>query len=169
LGHDAPTLPADEDLPLFYMIAGYKYRSAAVVTDEPAAANPEAVHLVEAEELHGEPGTRVPHAWVQRDGERISTLDLLGPGFTLITGTAGTSWVSATESVSRSLDVQIDVCVVGADVSDPDGQWAKLTGLSPEAALLVRPDDFVGWRADALPGSPDAGLGAVMGRILARN
>ena len=169
MGHDAPTLPADEDLPLFYMIAGYKYRSAAVVTDEPGPANPDAVQLVDGEELHGEPGTRVPHAWVQRDGERISTLDLLGTGFTLITGTAGTPWVAAAESVSRSLDVPIDVCIVGADVSDADGRWAKLTGLSPEAALLVRPDDFVGWRTEALPRSPEGELGAVMRRILARS
>jgi hypothetical protein len=58
------------------------------------------------------------------------------------------------------LDVQLDVCVVGADVSDPDGQWAKPTGLSPETAPLVRPADFVGRRADTLPGSPDAELGA---------
>jgi putative polyketide hydroxylase len=172
MGHDAPTLPADEDLSLFYMIAGYKYRSAAVITGEPAAADPDAVQLVDGEELHGEPGTRVPHAWVQRDGERISTLDLLGTGFTLITGTAATPWVAAAESVSRSLDVPIDVCIVGADVSDIEGRWAKLTGLSPEAALLVRPDDFVGWRTDrtdSLAGSPEGELGAVMRRILARS
>ena len=169
LGRDAPTLPADEDLPLFYMIAGYRYRSAAVVTDEPAAADPDVAQLVEGEELHGEPGTRVPHAWVHRDGERISTLDLLGTGFTLITGSAATRWVTAAESVSRSLDVPIDVCTVGADVTDPDRQWAGLTKLSPEAALLVRPDDFVGWRADALPRSPDDELGAAMRRILARS
>ena len=36
-GEGAPTLGSDEDLPLFYMIAGYKYRSAAVITDEPAS------------------------------------------------------------------------------------------------------------------------------------
>jgi hypothetical protein len=67
------------------------------------------------------------------------------------------------------LDVPIDVCMVGADVSDIEQRWAELTGLSPEAALLVRPDDFVGWRADALPGSPEGQLGAAMRRILARS
>jgi len=138
-----------------------------VITDEPLRRIQ--TPCSEGERLHGEPGTRVPHAWVRRDGERISTLDLLGTGFTLITGTAGTSWVTAAESVSRSLDVPIDVCVVGGDVSDPDGQWAQLTGLSPEAALLVRPDDFVRWRADALPRSPDGELGTAMRRILARS
>jgi hypothetical protein len=167
LGQDVPTLPADEDLPVFYMIAGYKYRSTAVVADQPDPADPDALALVDGEELHGEPGTRVPHAWVKRDGERISTLDLLGTGFTLFTGTAGTSWVSAAESVSRSLAVPIDVCAVGTDITDAEGQWVKLTGLSPAAALLVRPDDFVAWRADAMPRSPERELGEVMHRILA--
>ena len=168
LGEGAPTLPSEEDLPLFYMIAGYRYRSAAVITDEPRAVDVDTVRLVDGEELHGEPGTRVPHAWVQRAGERISTLDLLGTGFTLFTGSAGASWVTAAEAVSRSLGVPIDVCVIGSDISDADGQWVKLTGLSPEAALLVRPDDFVAWRSDAVPTSPGEALGGVMRRIVAR-
>ena len=167
LGEGAPTLASDEDLPLFYMIAGYKYRSAAVITDEPAS---DAVHLVDSEELHGEPGTRMPHAWVQRDGERISTLDLVDTGFTLFTGPAGTPWFGAAESVSRSSGVSITVrpIGVGTDISDVDDQWVKLTGLSPESAMLVRPDDFVAWRADAMPESPRRELDSVIRRILAR-
>ena len=43
LGDNGPTLPAEEERPLFYMVAGYKYRSAAVVTDEPAPTDPDAV------------------------------------------------------------------------------------------------------------------------------
>jgi putative polyketide hydroxylase len=31
------------------------------------------------EELIGLPGTRVPHLWVERQGQRISTLNLLDP------------------------------------------------------------------------------------------
>ena len=167
LGEYAPTLGSDEDLPLFYMIAGYKYRSAAVITDEPAT---DAVHLVDGEELHGETGTRVPHAWVQRGGERISTLDLLGTGFTLFTGPAGAPWVGAAESVSQSSGASIDVrpIGVGTDIDDVDGQWVKLTGLSPESALLVRPDDFVAWRADVMGDSPQRELDTVVRRILAR-
>ena len=170
LGPNAPTLPSDEDLPLFYMVAGYKYASAAVITDEPAGL-PDQVRLVDGQELHGEPGTRVPHAWVRCDGQRVSTLDLLGPGFTLFTGSAGPPWVSAADSVARSLGVPIDVRQIGSGTAilDVDRQWVKVTGLSPESALLVRPDDFVGWRAEALPESPRRQLDAVVRRILARN
>lgn len=170
LGDSRPTLPAEEERPLFYMIAGYKYRSRAVVTDEHAPADPDAVQLVDGEELRGEPGTRVPHVWVQRDGARMSTLDLLGTGFTLFTGPGGAEWVSAAQSTSESLGVSLDVYQIGAnaDARDVEGRWAQLTGLSATAALLVRPDDFVAWRAETLPESPARELRQVLCRILAR-
>jgi putative polyketide hydroxylase len=41
-------------------------------------------------------------------------------------------------------------------------------GLSPDAALLVRPDDFVAWRTNALPESPENALGQALSRILGR-
>src|SRR6185312_12706463 len=115
LGPNAPTLPSDEDLPLFYMIAGYKYRSAAVINGEPTAVQPDDVTLVDGQELHGEPGTRVPHAWVRRDGKRVSTLDLLSRGFTLFTGSADVWWAGAADSATRSLGVPIVVRQIGAD------------------------------------------------------
>jgi putative polyketide hydroxylase len=168
---DRPKLPAEEDLPLFYMIAGYKYRSSAVVVDQAAPTDPDAVLLVDAEELRGELGTRVPHAWVHGDGGRVSTLDLLGSDFTLFTGSAGAPWTAAADAVSKSLGVSIDVPSIGdgADFRDDvDRRWAELTGLSPDSALLVRPDDFVGWRADTLPESPENALSWALSRILAR-
>jgi hypothetical protein len=51
--------------------------------------------------FHGEPGTRLPHAWVQRDGERVSTLDLHGGGLLrLITGWDGRRGSAPPGSVS---------------------------------------------------------------------
>jgi putative polyketide hydroxylase len=173
LEDDRPKLSAEEDLPLFYMIAGYKYCSSAVVTDQAAPADPDAVQLVDSEQLRGELGTRAPHAWVQGDGPQVSTLDLLGPDFTLFIGSAGRPWTTAADAVSKSLGFSIDVRSIGArdigaDFRDVDGRWAELTGLAPDAALLVRPDDFVAWRADTLPGSPENALNQAMRRILSR-
>ena len=164
-------LPAEEERPIFYMVAGYKYRSPAVVTNGPPPADPQAVQLIEGEELHGEAGTRVPHVWVQRDGERVSTLDLLGKGFTLFTGDAGDQWLAAAVSASASLGVSVDFQCIGPNgvVRDVDGEWARVTGLSDEGALLVRPDDFVGWRAEALPTDPDQELCQALSQILARS
>ena len=79
---------------MFALLIGYQYRSAAVLSDEATPTDPDAVSLVE--ELRGQPGTRVPHAWV-RDG--VSTLDLLGPGFTVLT--RDERWCAAAASASH--------------------------------------------------------------------
>jgi hypothetical protein len=150
------------------MIAGYKYHSRAVVTNDPAPASDQ-VQLVDGEQLHGDPGTRLPHAWVLRDGQRVSTLDLHGDELQLFTGAEGAPWITAAASVSASVGVPIDVFRIGSEtIQDLDGMWAQLTGLSPEAALLVRPDDFVAWRADSLPQSPTDELRKAVDQILAR-
>ena len=38
------------------------------------------------------PGARAPHAWVERDGRRISMLDLYGDRLTLVTGPDSSGW-----------------------------------------------------------------------------
>jgi 2-polyprenyl-6-methoxyphenol hydroxylase-like FAD-dependent oxidoreductase len=165
LDDNRPQLRADEEAPMFPLLIGYQYRSAAVVTDDPLPADPDAVSLVE--ELRGQPGTRVPHAWVVDAGKRVSSLDLLGPGFTLFTGEDDAAWPDAAASVSTALGVPISVQRMGTAV-DIDGAWAAATGLAPDGALLVRPDDFVAWRADERPPSPEAELRRVLCQILGR-
>jgi hypothetical protein len=55
-----------------------------------------------------------------------------------------------------------------AHIVDVDGQWAARTGLTAESALLIRPDDVVGWRVDALPADPDRQLCHALSAILGR-
>jgi putative polyketide hydroxylase len=145
LGDDRPQLPVAEECSMFSLLIGYRYRSAAVVTGDLDEGD-----LVE--QLRGQPGTRVPHVWV-RDG--VSTLDLLSPEFTLLTGDE--RWCAAAASAS-----------VAAHRIDND-EWATITGLAPEGALLVRPDDFVGWRADELPTDPEGELRQALSAILGRD
>ncbi|HEX7323157.1 MAG TPA: FAD-dependent monooxygenase [Mycobacterium sp.] len=166
LDDSRPRLPPDEEAPMFGLLAGYQYRSAAVVSDDPAPTDPDAVSLVQ--ELRGQPGTRIPHAWVDHAGRRVSTLDLVGPGFTLFTGSSGAPWLSAARTASAAVGVPIDVHGIGpgSTIHDVDGGWADLTGLAPDAALLVRPDDFIAWRVNALPRSPEDGLSRVLRQIL---
>src|SRR6201996_2734881 len=163
-----PGLPPDEEASMFSLLIGYQYRSAAVVTDQSAPAHPDAVSLVD--ELRGQPGTRVPHAWVQRGGQRVSTLDLLGRDFTVLTADDGAPWVEAAAAASTALGVPIAVHRIGSagDVLDLDGAWAKATELQPGGALLMRPDDFVGWRADRLPADPESQLCQALSAILGR-
>ncbi len=149
LDDDRPLLPPEEEAPMFALLAGYQYRSAAVVSNEPPPADPDAVQLVD--ELRGQPGTRVPHVWV-RDG--VSTLDLLGPGFTVLTGDE--RWCAAAASVSVAAHRILSE------------EWQSITGLEPSGALLVRPDDFVGWRCEDLPADPDGALRQALSAILCR-
>jgi putative polyketide hydroxylase len=165
---DGPRLPPEEEASMFSLLVGYQYHSAAVVTDQPAPADPDVASLVE--ELRGQPGTRVPHAWVQHCGRRVSTLDLLGGSFTLLTTGDRAPWAAAVAGASAALGVPIAVHQIGGggDALDPDGAWAKVTGLPPDGALLVRPDDFVGWRAERLPADPERELRQALSAILAR-
>jgi putative polyketide hydroxylase len=168
LDDQGPGLPLDEEASMFSLLIGYQYHSAAVVTGQPAPADPDAVSLVD--ELRGQPGTRVPHAWVQHDGRRVSTLDLLDGGFTLLTTDDSTPWVEAAATASGALGVPIAVHQIGrrGDALDGDGAWAQATGLPSGGALLVRPDDFVGWRADRFPADPERELRQALSAILAR-
>lgn len=141
---DRPLLPPEEECSMFALMVGYRYRSDAVVTSDPDGGE-----LVA--ELRGQPGTRVPHVWV-RDG--VSTLDLIGGEFTVLSGDE--RWCAAAASAS------IAAHRVYSD------EWAATTGLSPEGALLIRPDDFVGWRAEKLPVDPGGALRHALSSILAR-
>ena len=81
-------------------------------------------------------GVRLAHHWIERDGQRGSTLDLAGPGFTLLAGPGGKAWVEAAGGVE---DLG---CHQFTNESD-----AAAIGLPEDGALLLRPDAVVGWRS----------------------
>jgi 2-polyprenyl-6-methoxyphenol hydroxylase-like FAD-dependent oxidoreductase len=161
------TLPPTEKASNFAVAIGYRYRSTAVANSDVPLPVSDSVALVDA--LHGQPGTRVPHIWLPGDGgRRISTLDLIGPGFALLTAGEVGRWIDATNSVSASLGVPITVHSIGDYRTDPADVWAEVTGLEPDGALLVRPDDFITWRADELPADPENALHQVLSTTLGR-
>lgn len=97
----------------------------------------------------GRPGSRLPHLWLQRAGERTSIVDLLGRSFTVIT--ADPAWRGVATRVSDELGLEVDVLVITADdVQDLDhhrvGSWTELYGIGEQGASLIRPDRFVAWR-----------------------
>ena len=57
----------------------------------------------------------------------------------------------AAASASAALGVPITMHCIGDDDVGDDHRALALSG-----ALLVRPDDFVGWRTDELPADPRA-------------
>jgi 2-polyprenyl-6-methoxyphenol hydroxylase-like FAD-dependent oxidoreductase len=144
------------------MIFGATYASRAIVPDgsTPAAvANPVTDYLPNAR-----PGGRAPHAWLSKaDGERISTIDIVGSDFVLFAGGEGAAWVEA--AAKRNLPVKV-VRVDHNDLSDVDGRWHETYGVERGGAVLVRPDGYVGWRSASRVENPPAALADAFHSIL---
>jgi putative polyketide hydroxylase len=106
--------------------------------------------------------------WLDRDGTRISSLDLLGRRFVLPAGRDGADWVSAAKRVSTALSIEIEALRIGCDVLDVTHRWHRAYGVSPAGAVLVRPDGFVAWRAKGRSISPEDALALALAQLLAR-
>jgi 2,4-dichlorophenol 6-monooxygenase len=117
------------------------------------------------------PGAKLPHVWlVDHRGHRISTLDLVGKGaFTLLTGPSGTCWLKAAEALSCEF---LRTVVIGTGhANDVYCDWQRAREIGEDGALLVRPDGFVAWRANASDLTPTEAreiLSEALGRILSR-
>ncbi|WP_329416936.1 FAD-dependent monooxygenase [Streptomyces sp. NBC_00704] len=127
---------------------GYRYPKGAVV-----GADPEVPVVPEGLDLNGGPGSRAPHLWVRRGGERISTLDLYERTLVLLSdaGEPG-GWHEAAGRLAAELALPLRSYRVGteagADLVAEDGaDWAERHGTARGGAVLVRPDGFVAWRA----------------------
>ncbi|WP_067127786.1 FAD-dependent monooxygenase [Microtetraspora malaysiensis] len=146
---------------------GYRYDSVAVIDPRLEPPSTENVELA----LDGAPGSRLPHVWVEQDGRRISTLDLVRSRFTLLTGSGGDPWTRAAREAADRLGVELAVCTIapGAAITDPEGRWPGSAGIAEDGALLVRPDQFVAWRVPALPAAPADDLTRVLTQVLARD
>ncbi|MFB4285479.1 MULTISPECIES: FAD-dependent oxidoreductase [unclassified Nonomuraea] len=124
------------------LVLGFHYTSAAVLPDgtpPPAPEDPYRTYVPVAR-----PGHRAPHVWLTgRDGQ-VSTLDLLGPHFTLMTP-AGSGWLRAAGEAQVPLTaLEIAEADTTAPLTSPT--WAKEYGLGPRGAVLIRPDGHVAWR-----------------------
>ncbi|MDH6541311.1 FAD-dependent oxidoreductase [Streptomyces lavendulae] len=146
---------------------GYCYPEGAVIGGDPSRPV-----IPETMRLTGEVGTRAPHMWLTRAGERISLLDLYERSFVLLGG-AGTPWREAAREVARQTGVRLDAYAIGsgpdADLVQPDGaDWAELHALAADGAVLVRPDGFVAWRSEGAVADPRAVLTDALTRLLHR-
>jgi 2,4-dichlorophenol 6-monooxygenase len=117
------------------------------------------------------PGARIPHCWLTRGTDTVSTLDVVGKGrFTLLTGIGGDAWVKAAEAVSEKLGIQIDPYVIGPghELEDLYGDWARLREITDSGCLVVRPDAHVAYRAHSVEADPTTALTAAFEGLLGR-
>jgi putative polyketide hydroxylase len=116
------------------------------------------------------PGSRAPHVWLQRDGARISTIDLFGPRFVLLTGRRGGPWREAARPLmgpSRPPPAAYTIAANG-ELTDVDDAWQDLYEVDDDGAVLVRPDGYVAWRSRTATVSPPQTLRAAMDGVLGR-
>ena len=97
------------------------------------------------------PGHRAPHAWLA-DGR--STLDLFGPGFTLLR--LGEPDASVAALLEAALERGVPMRLV--DIDEP-----AVVKLYQRRLVLVRPDGHVAWRADEVPPEPLALVDIIRG------
>lgn len=134
---------------------GYAYESPVVIPDgtPPPEGDPVADFVPTTR-----PGHRLPHVWLELGGRWVSTLDLVGPDFTLLVGPGGHAWLAALDRVRDGIPVR------GLAI-DPVAELE----LPADGALLVRPDGHVAWRAATAGDGPAAVLAAVLPACAAGN
>ncbi len=145
----------------------YCYTQGALVGGDPARpVIPETLRSM------GDTGTRAPHMWLTRAGERISTLDLYERSFVLLSG-AGTPWRAAAQETARQLGVRLDAYTIGSGpdadlVPEGGAPWTEVHRLGADGAVLVRPDGFVAWRSEGAVADPAPVLREVLSTVLRR-
>ena len=149
---------------------GQRYRSAAVIADGTAEPSYD-----RDPELYYHPttwpGARIPHCWLTRGSETVSTLDVVGKGrFTLLTGIGGEAWVKAAQTVSEHLGVPIEPFVIGPgrELDDLYGDWSRAREIPDDGCLLVRPDAHIAYRSSELPDDATGALQQVLTTLLGR-
>jgi hypothetical protein len=147
--------PIEDDLDIDL---GYRYRSAAVILD----GADDGRLLEPTRQTKGRPGTRAPHLVLKRNRAEISTLDLYGGRFVLLSAPGDTEWTAAARDAAHHADLELDI----HQILEPG--FAEAYGIGPNGAVLVRPDGIVAWRAqDALRASVSV-IAQVFGQVLCR-
>ena len=142
------------------MIFGAAYTSRAIVPDgtkAPHVADPVTDYVPSAR-----PGARAPHVFFQRAGAQISTIDIVGNGFVLLTAGDGRIWAEAACELANNQSLPLKTETID------DEAFMSAYDLDRSGAVLVRPDGYVGWRSPAMTSEPAHTLRETISTILGR-
>jgi hypothetical protein len=95
----------------------------------------------------------------------LSTLDVLGPRFTLFVGRSRSAWAHAAARVAAGSTIPLRTHSLASRASE---EWMPLFGITEAGAVLVRPDGHVAWRSPGRAAEPTGELRAVLDSVLSR-
>jgi 2,4-dichlorophenol 6-monooxygenase len=135
------------------MEIGYAYESGALVGD--GSLPPPRDPMAGIYHPTTRPGSRLPHAPLVREGQTISTHDLITPGQWVLL-CSDILWRPVVAAVAPSDGNQLHCKVIAqmGDCQDEYGAWQALRQVSETGAVLVRPDGHVAWRVEQVPNDP---------------
>lgn len=150
---------------------GYSYDSAAVLPDGSPAPQP--LEKTRVYEPGTRPGSPLPHAWVERDGERVALRELVPcSSFMLIAGEHGEPWCEAARAVASERGIELTALRLGheeGDYLDIRCAFLRVRAFSSEGAILVRPDRMIAWRSAGAHPDPTDVLDGALGAVLAHS
>ena len=123
------------------VILGLRYANSPIIISDGSEPPPEHFMLY-VPSAH--PGCLAPHLWLA-DGS--SLYDHFGPGFTLLVTDGDTAGTHALLAAAQARGVPLKVLAPGDD---------RLRARYGARFALIRPDQHVGWRGDAIPDDCDA-------------
>ncbi|MBA2395933.1 MAG: FAD-dependent monooxygenase [Ktedonobacteraceae bacterium] len=144
---------------------GYRYNTP-IASDHPQ----DDVCYEDPHHPQGYPGSHAPHVILEHDSKQLSTLDLFGRTFVLLTGCDGGVWQDAARCMEQALGLVVASYRIGStgDFLDPTERFLTSYGVRPNGAVLIRPDGFIGWRAQDADQYPAQTLEKVLRLLLGR-
>lgn len=126
------------------------YRSTAVITGPDAPDRPPLDPS--GHHQRGDPGARAPHVRLVGTAGIDSTLDLIGPDFTLITCHDDPAWQQQAATIAAAaIPVSVRALNTGPQREAGRQSWHKLCGIPATGAVLIRPDGHITWTAPRPP------------------
>lgn len=156
-----------EDFSQLNVEAGFSYARGALIADGTAPPVTPRESPIEFEPT-ARPGHHLPHVWLGGARERMSTVDLVAhEGFTLFVDVSQLEqWRNAAACCTEDCGCPLTVVGIGAELADPDGDWAAIRGVADDGVVLVRPDKHVAWRATSPVENHSRELDHAIGRLL---
>lgn len=123
---------------------GYRYPKGAIVRGEGEDAGKGFESPVTPS---GTAGSRFPHVFLKSGGKHVSTLDLIKQNLVLVAAEPTSPWVDAAKAIAI-LD-SYEIHESSSPLQDAQGTLRTKCKLGDGEALLIRPDGFIAWRAEA--------------------